>query len=514
MQKKSILKKTFQFGFFTLLSRLLAFPREILQLRFLGAGALSDAFIAAFRLPNFFRRIFAEGALSAAFIPSYVRLTKEKKKESANSTMTISFVVFEGIVLILCIFVFFFPHIVLKIVTPGFSTEQIRYAIPLLRIMFPFLFFISSSALLSGALQAKNHFFAQSFGPVLHNVVYVSTLIICLIYHKHPETLATGILCGGILIFALHLFIYFRFHFTFGAISKEGLSEFKTILQKFFPCLIGVGVVEINLYLDNVISSFLPKGSYTLLYVSNRFMNLPLGVFAVAFSTILLPYFSRISTYAPKRLHFYLLETAKFITWMIVPAMLFLFFAAKPIFTLFLPDQSRTPEATAILICYSTGLIFYCFNKVLINMFYSMHDTWSPTIASMIATTINGICNVIGMYYFGAPGIALSTAISGVTLTLMCIHLFDKKHKFRIYWENYFLFLIKYVLQLAAGAVLFLGIHFAASNGLFGALVLRFVSVWWGYWLFTISLFLSTITLMFLTKKSCKIKLYFLEGKR
>ena len=511
MQKKSILKKTFHFGFFTLLSRMLAFPREILLLRFLGTGALSDAFIAAFRLPNLFRRIFAEGALSAAFIPSYVRLTKAKKKDTASSTMTISFIVFEGIVLLLCIFVFFFPHIVLKMVTPGFSAQQIKYAVPLLRIMFPFLFFISSSALLSGALQAKNHFFAQSFGPVLHNIVFVSTLIICLVYHRAPTTLAVGILCGGMLIFALHLFIYFRYHFTFGAISKEGLYEFKTILSKFFPCLIGVGVVEINLYLDNVISSFLPKGSYTLLYVANRFMNLPLGVFAVAFSTILLPYFSRISTYAPKRLQFYLLETAKFITWIIIPAMLFLFFTARPIFTLFLPDQSRTPEAAAILICYSAGLVFYCFNKILINMFYSMHDTWSPTIASIIATLINGVCNVIGMHYFGAPGIAISTAISGVVLTLICLHLFYKKHNFRIYWENYFMFLWRYSIQLAVAIAFFLGTHYIVSS---------YISVWddptcrWlGYWLFTISLFLSTITLMFLTKKSCKIKLYFMEGK-
>jgi putative peptidoglycan lipid II flippase len=505
VKKRSILKKTFHFGFFTLISRLLAFPREILQLRFLGAGALSDAFIAAFRLPNFFRRIFAEGALSAAFIPSYVRLTKEKKRETANSTMTISFIVFEGVVLLLCLFVFLFPHIVLKLVTPGFSSEQIRYAIPLLRIMFPFLFFISSSALLSGALQAKNHFFAQSFGPVLHNIVYVSTLVFCLTHYSHPTTLAIGILCGGAMIFALHLFIYFRYHFTFGAITNEGLAEFKLILTKFFPCLIGVGVVEINLYLDNVISSFLPKGSYTLLYVSNRFMNLPLGVFAVAFSTILLPYFSRISTYAPKRLHFYLLETAKFITWIIAPAMLFLFFIAYPIFDLFLPDPSRTPEAAAILICYSTGLIFYCFNKVLINMFYSLHDTWSPTIASIIATIVNGICNIIGMYYFGAPGIALSTAISGATLTIICLHLFYKQHKFRIYWENYLLFLSRYGVQLAVGSGLFLGMHITIS---------RFITVWWGYWLFTIALFLSTISLMFLTKKSCKIKLYFLEGKK
>jgi putative peptidoglycan lipid II flippase len=511
VNKRSILRKTFNFGAFTLLSRALAFPREILQIKFLGVGILSDAFIAAFRLPNFFRRIFAEGALSAAFIPTYVQLTKKKDQKTADGTMTISFLFFEGIVLLMCVFVLLFPHVVIKFVTPGFSSEQVAYAIPLLRILFPFLFFISSSALLSGALQSKNHFFAQSFGPVLHNIAYVSTLIFCIIFHKSSLMLAAGILSGGTLIFALHLFLYFKYHCRFGKITSEAKEQFGKIITKFLPCLMGVGVVEVNLYLDSVISSYLPKGSYTLLYAANRFMNLPLGIFAVAFSTILLPHFSRIATYAPKRLHFYLLETTKFITWIIAPAMLFIFFSAHKIFSHILPDPSRVVEAQYILICYSSGLLFYCFNKVLINMFYSMHDTWSPTVASIIATVVNLIFNIVGMHYFGAPGIAASTAISGVFLTASSIFFLYKRHNFRIYFGSYINFFWKYVWLLALGVTLFLGTYFTAYKFLIERRLFAFFFIGWGYWIFTIPLFLFTMMFLFFMNRMIKIKVYFLN---
>lgn len=511
MNKRSILRKTFHFGTFTFLSRILAFPREILQIKFLGVGILSDAFIAAFRLPNFFRRIFAEGAVSAAFIPSYVQLEKNNKHETANGVMTLSFLFFEGIVVLLSLLVFLFPRAVLLTVTPGFSPEQIETAIPLLRILFPFLLFVSSSALLSGALQAKNHFFAQSFGPVVHNIIYVLSLVYCLYYHKDPYLLAMGIVLSGAAMLLLHVVIYLRFKFRFGAITADSKREFKKILIKFLPCLVGVGVVEINLYLDNVISSFLANGSYTLLYSAFRFMSLPLGVFAVAFSTILLPHFSRLRSYAPKRLHFYLLETAKFTTWTIVPATLFIFYSSSTIFSHILPDKSRVAEASAILICYSVGLIFHCFNKVLINIFYSLDDTWNPTYASILSTVVNLIFNIIGMYFLGSPGIALSTSISGVFLTFYGLHLLRKKHRFRLYWESYFSFLGRYLIQLCIGIALFLGLHKLVCFGLKGTTMYTFFCIGWGYWIFTIPLFLFTMMILFLIKRMGNVNVYFLN---
>src|SRR3989304_7745755 len=152
LSKKSILKKTAQVSLLTFLSRMLGIVREFLFVQFLGVGAVSDAFIAAFKLPNFFRHIFAEGALSASFVPAIVKTVREGNREEANGLITISFLFFEGLVLLLYGFILLKTEWVFYLLAPGFSAEQLAYAVPFLRILFSFLFFISSSALLAGAL--------------------------------------------------------------------------------------------------------------------------------------------------------------------------------------------------------------------------------------------------------------------------------------------------------------------------------------------------------------------------
>lgn len=511
MNKKSILKKMFQFSFFTAISKLLGFPREILLAKYLGVGALSDAFISAIKLPNLLRRIFAEGALSAAFIPTFVQLKKNKQDNVANGLMTISFLFFEAIVLLICAIVFIWPNIIIKIATPGFSLEQTKYTIPLLRILFPLLFFISSNALFAGSLQSVNHFFAQAFGPALHNIVYVSTLLICLTYQRSTTFLALGILLGGFFNFIFHLSLYLKHNLKFGVISPAAIKSFKIVISKFIPCLFGVGVVELNLFLDNQISSFLHEGAYTLLYYGTRFMTIPLGIFAVALSTVLLPHFSRLALYAPKRLNFYLLESAKFVSWVVIPPTMFLAFVSDKIFTQLLKNPANAKEATAILIIYTSGLVFFCLNKVLINIFYALQDTWYPTIATIIATIINFIFNIIGMLLFGSLGIAASTSISGIALTIMCIFYLYKKHSFHFYTADYFLFLSKYFIQLIIGT-LFFGTFYSILYSMFAKTSFSlFFCVQWGYWLFTIPLFLTTMLFMFYIRKLCKIHVYFLD---
>lgn len=501
-----------QFGSITIVSRILGLAREILQARFLGVCALSDAFIAAFRLPNVLRRIFAEGALSAAFVPAFVSLKREQKDHTANGLMTLSFLFFEGIIFVLCIIVFLFPAFVLKLVTPGFSGEQISYAIPLLRILFPFIFFVSSSALLAGSLQSINHFFAPAFGPVLLNIVYVGSLIICLTYNQSVKFLAWGILFGGFLNFAMHLGLYFAYNFRFGEITDDVQKAFRRVIFKFLPCLFGVGVVELNLFIDNWFSSYLPDGLYTTLYYGNRFMNIPLGVFAIALSTVLLPHFSRLALYAPKRFNFYLLEVAKFISWIILPSMLFLMFISREIFTQML---QKNPEyiipAGIVLICYSSGLLFFSINKILINMFYSLKDTWSPTIASIIATASNIIMNAIGIYFWGVYGIAASTSISGLILTIACIWYLQKKHNYQFYFRNYGYFLSKYLLHLTIAVTLFLWMYYKFYQLLTNTTWHTFFYAEFGYWLFTIPLFLLTMMFMFYTRRLLHINVYFLN---
>ena len=248
------------------------------------------------------------------------------------SLMSLAFLLFEGSLLIVCGLTMIFAPTVITLIAPGFSEQQIMLTVPLLRILMPFIFFISSSALLAGALQAVGNFFVPAFGPILLNIVFIIGLLICWFFHWPVEYFCFFILFGGLLQFMQHLIAYFKLNFSFGIVTKHTWKSFNHILAKFSMVLLSMSVMEISLFIDTSFASYLPAGSISLIYYANRFMGIPLGVFAAAFSTILLPHFSRISTYAPKRLNFYLLESAKLVFWVTIPCTAALIFFSDKIF--------------------------------------------------------------------------------------------------------------------------------------------------------------------------------------
>jgi putative peptidoglycan lipid II flippase len=514
LNKKSILQKTAQVSSATFISRALALLREVLVARFLGVGAISDAFWTAFKFPNLFRQILAEGALSAAFVPAYVKALKEKKTEQANGLMSASFLFFEGIVLLLYAFVLLKTPFVVKMFAPGFSQEQVAYAIPFLRIMFPYLFFVSSSALFAGALQAMNKFFVPAIGPALWNFVFCSFLLMGLLFGLSPTVACFGTIVGAIVQFLTHVIVYFRLGLKFGYITGESLILFKQVLSKFLPCLFGVGIIEINLFVSSMIASFLPKGTVTLLYYGSRFMNFPLGIFAVALSSILLPHFSRIVLYAPKRLNFYVLEVAKLVTWVIVPAMLLLMFVSGSIFG-FAFGNRATPdiifEAKWILIIYCFGLLFFSINKIFLSIFYSLKDTRSTTLAGCVGALVNLSGDLVGAYLWGSFGIAAAAVMSAVTMTSMYFWMLHSRHGFRFYSGNFFNFLGRYVLQLLLGCIGFIVAHLTILKFLQDTRWYHFFAYGFGFWPLVGILALIFVGLMFLTRKFFRVDLYFLS---
>jgi len=375
LDKKSILKKTVQVASSTLLSRFFGIIRVFLLGRFLGSGALADTFFMAFTIPNSFRKIFAEGALSAAFTPKLVALIR-KDKDQAHSLLSLGFIVFEGLVLLLCIFVMLKAHFVLNLIAPGFSSGQIDRAVPLLRILMPFILFLSSSALLAGALQAVGHFFIPAFSPVLLNIVFITGLLTCITFGFSVEVLTFFILLGGLLQFIAHLIMFSRLHFVFGPIDETTWENLKSVFAKFIPCFIGMSFVELSLIIDKSFGSYLPVGSISSIQYAHRFMGIPLGVFAVAFSTILLPHFSRISIYAPSRLSFYLLESTKLVFWVTMPVMCVMSFFSFNIFeTLFLSKNFSLEHviiSQKVLSAFLIWLFSFSLNKIFFNIFYAL----------------------------------------------------------------------------------------------------------------------------------------------
>jgi putative peptidoglycan lipid II flippase len=516
LNKKSILSKTIQFGSFTFLSRILGLGREMLMSRYVGTTPLGEAFMAAFRLPNSLRKIFAEGALTAAFVPTFVNVLKNEGKDNANSLLSITFLFFESIVFFLCMFAFFNAKWIVFQVAPGFSAEAISLTIPLLRILISFILFISSSALLAGALQAVNHFVVPAFSPILLNVFFIGGIILAWRYGYSIDVLCYAIIIAGLFQFLLHLVVYFSLGFRFGRINKKSWQNLQIVLWKFLPVVFSMSVMEVNFYYDQRFASYFPKG-LALLYYSFRFMGIALGVFSVAFSTVLLPHFTRISNYAPKRLSFYLLESAKFVFWVIIPITILMSFFSEEIFsTLFMSSKFPYADVIAsksILKAFLTGLFFFSINKILLNIYYALHNTSIPAVVSVIGTATNIGLNYLLMRYWQTLGLAIATSISGGIMTVLLVALLNWNFDFKLYAASFFQFTLRYIIQLACMLTLFFVSYFSIKYciGFLPNSLSYFFNKGIGIWAWVMPLSTVLFWLLYKTKETFKVKLYFLS---
>ncbi|HJM68804.1 MAG TPA: murein biosynthesis integral membrane protein MurJ [Candidatus Babeliales bacterium] len=515
--KRSIVKKTVEVGFSTFLSRLLGLARETLMARYLGAGVVSDAFITAFKIPNFLRKIFAEGALTASFVPTIVGVFKKDSQDDASRLMTIAFLFFEGVLFLLCTFIFVFAWYVIRIIAPGFSLEQVSYAVPFLRILIGFILFVSSSALLAGALNAVNHFFVPAFSPVVLNIFFVAGLVLGLKLGLPVTVLCYIILLGALAQFLMHIYVYFKLKFRFLPIDQKAKNNFKTLMKRFLPCFMGMSVLELNLFVDTSLASFLVAGSLTRVYYASRFMGIPLGIFAIAFATILLPHFSRVAHYAPKRLWFYLFEASKLIFWFTVPTSIVMSFFSYEIFsTLFVSKKFTILDALLtqhILIAFTVGLFFFSINKILINIFYALHDTRRPTIITIAATALNIVLNIILMQFWAATGLAIATTIGGMFQTVLFYYYLRKDHGFKLFLPKLLPFIIQVFMQLGCIMPLFY-ILYRLMVFAIGALSINaqhYLLQTVCFWLWVVPLVGALFALLYVTRKLFGIKLYFID---
>ncbi len=448
---KSVIVKTIQVGANTLLSRIFGLAREILLMRFLGIGVMADAFTTAFMLPNSLRKIFAEGALSAAFVPSFIQSFKKEGKKSANALMTLSFVFFEALLLVICALVMYNARATISLLAPGYSEAQIVATIPLLQIMMPLIFFISSSALLAGALNSVHHFFIPAFAPALINIFFLGGIVGCLYYGYSTTFLCWAIMAGGLTQCLMHLAAYFYYGFSFESFTRDTVRTFQSMLTKFLFCFMSNSVMEVGLFIDQQFASYLPTGSVTLIKYAHRFMGIPLGIFAVAFSTILLPYFTTTKMDEPEKVEYYLHEALKLVLWVTIPATLIMMFFSQDIFvTIFASSSSkfptaRIPEAGWILGGFLSGLVFFSLNKILTTLFFALHNTKIPTIVTSLATLLNIGANYILVDRFGAPGLAYATSLCGLFQTILFIYLLQSNYEYRIHYKALGNFILRYI---------------------------------------------------------------------
>ena len=512
--RKSIMQKTLQVGGSTLLSRLLGVIREILTVRYLGASALSDAFFTAWKVPNSLRKIFAEGALSAVFVPTIVQVIRAEGRKSVNGLMTLGFFVFEGMVLLLCAIGMLYANFFIGLIGPGFSPEQIVSGALYLRILMPFIFLISTSALLAGPLQAVGHFFIPAFGPVLLNILYICGLIVCLMYHLPVIVLCWFIMAGGVIQLVAHILVYMHYQFSFGVFNAADVKKFGWVLVRFVPCLLSMSVMEVGLFIDTSFATLLSKGSVSLIYYANRFMGIPLGVFAVALSTTLLPHFSRVGAYAPKRLGFYVLEATKLVWWVTVPITITMIFLAKKIFiTMFLSDKfsiMQAHEAGNILIASLIGLFFFSINKILLNVYYAFHQTTIPAAVAVISVIINSVLNWLLLDIWFAVGLASATTIAAIIQTILLYVILSLKFGMHLYVKNLVNFIARYSLQLICIGSFFIGMY-GIINWLFEQFNVPFFVEHVGFWVWVGPLCVLFMGTLYFTRRRFGIRVPFLE---
>lgn len=417
----SFLRSFATVGSNTMISRILGFARDLVLARMFGADAATDAFFVAFKIPNFLRRLFAEGAFSLAFVPvlteyrtqggpGELREFIDKMAGTLGSVLLLVTLVGE-LVAPLLVFVF----------APGFQLGgegKYSLAVEMLYLTFPYLFFISLTAFAGGILNTHNRFGAASFTPALLNI----SLIACALWlSPHFEvpvvSLAWGVLIAGVVQFSFQLPFLKQLDLVPRpkvAFRDNGVVK---VIKLMVPALFGVSVSQLNLLLDTLIASFLVSGSISWLYYSDRLMEFPVGILAVALGTVILPNLSRKYSENSSQEFSETLDWAMRVTLLLgIPCSIGLLLLAGPMLaTLFYSEAFTARDvsmASLSLMAYAPGLLSIMLIKVLAPGFYARQDTRTPVKIGIMAMVSNMVLNIILVFPLAHAGLALATTLS------------------------------------------------------------------------------------------------------
>jgi putative peptidoglycan lipid II flippase len=413
-----VLRKILSVGGLTLGSRVLGFVRDILTAALLGAGPIADAFFVAFRLPNHFRALFAEGAFNAAFVPLFSSfLVKEGKLAARLFAEQVMAVLLVVQFVLLVFFELIMPWFML-VFAPGFVDEPFKYDLAVLftRITFPYLLFISLVSLMGAVLNSIERFSAAAAAPIVMNLCLIAALVgLTPLLPTAGHALAWGVLASGVAQF-LYLARDCRradmaLHLPWPRLTP-GVRRFLAVLG---PAALGAGVTQINLFLDTLIASMLPTGSVSYLYYADRINQLPLGVIGIAVGTVLLPELSRAlksgNLAAASDSQNRALELSLLFT---LPATAAFLAAAHPIIDVLFRRGAfgvADADATAVtLMAYALGLPAFVLVRCLLPGFYAREDTATPVRVALAAVVVNVGLKLALMQPLAQVGLALATA--------------------------------------------------------------------------------------------------------
>ncbi len=445
------------FGFFTLISRILGYLRDILIAIFLGASIFADAFFVAFRLPNTFRRLFAEGTFNAAFIPSYTAVKLKNKKKGKTFADEVLSLLLLILIILVTLAEIFTPYLV-YLIAPGFIVDDVKFnlAIEFTRITFPFLLFVSLSSFFSGILNSNSKFAAAAAAPIILNIVLITSILISYTQNLNiAKQLSYGVTIAGVL--QLIFLIYFSIEFYKPKIkfSFKISNKVKFFFKKLLPSIFSSGVTQINILVGTIIASF-QSGAVSYLYYADRIYQINLAIAGIAVGTVSLPVlskafktrnFTKVSNIQNKSLQLSLLLS--------IPASLGLIIASEEIINGLFgygSFSSKDVELTSdALMYFGYGIVAFALVKVLANFFFVRDNTETPFYISSFIVLLNV---VISVTYFNSIGfliIPIATSISTWAGVLIFLYLLQKKDylllKNKLYLDTFKIFFSAIVMS-------------------------------------------------------------------
>ena len=441
----NLIKSTGTFGFYTIISRLLGYLRDILIAIFLGAGVVADAFFVAFRIPNTFRRLFAEGSFNAAFVPSYTSQLVKGKSKSFNFANEIFNLLFLSLFFLVLIVELFMPTFV-SLIAPGFinDSKKIDLAIDLTRVTFPFLLFISLGSFFAAILNSHNKFAAASAAPIILNIVLIGILVFSkflndeLVYYLSYGVSAAGFLQLIFLYKFVRKYYTFKFNFNFN-FSKEVKFFFKKLL----PSIFSSGVTQINILVGTIIASY-QASAVSYLYYADRIYQINLAIAGIAIGIVILPQLSKYIHLKKKDKIILIqnkaLELSMFLS---LPATVALLIGSEEIISALFGygsfSEKEVLNSANALYYFGYGLPAFALIKVFSSFFFANHDTKIPFYISLISVILNIL---ISVYYFKAIGFIIIPIATSISSWFNAIILFIFLKKDNLFMFNQ-IFLIK-----------------------------------------------------------------------
>jgi len=392
-------------GLFTLLSRITGLVRDMVLGYLFGVRGSADAFVVAFRIPNLLRRLTAEGALTAGFIPVLIDYLTHHGKAEAQRVVRIVFTFAIFFLAVLTLLGILFAAPLTRLFAPGFSTDPEKFTLTVLltRLMFPYIFFVSLVALAMGVLNSLRHFMAPALSPVLLNL----SIIFCALFLSpsldEPVTsLAYGVLLGGMAQLLLQFPYLSRHGFAFSFDLYLRHPALRRLLLLMGPAVFGAAVYQVNVLVSTILASMLPGGSVAYLYYADRLLEFPVGIFAIALGTAALPSFSSLVARGEfAELRATLSHTLRLMNFISLPAAVGLMVVAVPVFALFFQrgafDADATLKTAQALVYYALGLWGIAGTKVVVPAFYAMGDTRTPVWIALWSFVLNIILSLILM---------------------------------------------------------------------------------------------------------------------